>query len=382
MDAASVPGQTGNVVRADRTSTGKEHFEVLDGLRGSAAILIVVFHVFNYSFGWNTPLSLLHHAYLAVDFFFGLSGFVVAYAYDDRWTRMSTLQFFRIRLIRLHPLVLVGATLGLLGYLFDPFGKAINHTSAPMLVLAYVTSLLLLPSPPVGGRPNETQALNGPAWSLMQEYLGNIAYALVLRRLRALTLGLIFGVSGLLLICVANSKGSLDGGWGYPEIWMAPLRLTVSFVMGLWLYRIQDRIRRPKIGLLALSILLVVIFQAPRFPNLGGLSLNGLYDAACVLFLFPLVITCGAHSDAGGGMVKLCKFSGRLSYPLYITHIAFVYIIANFAHTRHPAKSTLLTCIFLLLPFVVVVAWLALKYFDEPVRAWLSRRYGTKQTET
>ena len=95
-----------------RTSTGKEHFEVLDGLRGSAAILIVIFHVFNYSFGWDTPLSLMHHAYLAVDFFFGLSGFVVAYAYDDRWTRMSTFQFFRIRLIRLHPLVLIGATLG------------------------------------------------------------------------------------------------------------------------------------------------------------------------------------------------------------------------------------------------------------------------------
>jgi peptidoglycan/LPS O-acetylase OafA/YrhL len=88
---------------------------------------------------------------------------------------MSIPQFFRIRLIRLHPLVLVGATLGLLGYLFDPFGKAINHTPAPMLLLAYVTSLLLLPSPPVGGRPEETQALNGPAWSLMQEYLGNIA---------------------------------------------------------------------------------------------------------------------------------------------------------------------------------------------------------------
>ena len=133
-----------------RTSTGKEHFEVLDGLRGSAAILIVIFHVFNYSFGWDTPLSLMHHAYLAVDFFFGLSGFVVAYAYDDRWTRMSTFQFFRIRLIRLHPLVLIGATLGLLGYLLDPFGKSINHTSTPMLLLAYVTSLLLLPSPPVG----------------------------------------------------------------------------------------------------------------------------------------------------------------------------------------------------------------------------------------
>src|SRR6202050_5307893 len=250
-------------VVVDRTSSGKEHFEVLDGLRGSAAFLIVIFHLFNYSFGFHGPWALVKHAYLAVDFFFALSGFVVAYAYDDRWTRMSTLQFFRIRLIRLHPLVLVGATLGLLGYLLDPFGKGIDQTSTPMLLLAYVTSLLLLPSPPVGGRQNESQALNGPAWCLMQEYLGNIASALVLRRLRALTLGIIFGVSGLLLIWVANVKGSLDGGWGYPEIWMAPLRLTVSFVMGLWLYRIQHRIRRPQIGLLVLSILLLVIFQMP-----------------------------------------------------------------------------------------------------------------------
>src|SRR6202522_549551 len=336
MNDVSTQGQTGSAVRADRTSTGKEHFEVLDGLRGSAAILIVIFHVFNYSFGWDTPLSLMHHAYLAVDFFFGLSGFLVAYAYDDRWTRMSTLQFFRIRLIRLHPLVLVGATFGLLGYLFDPFGKGINHTSTPMLMLAYVTSLLLLPSPPVGGRLNETQALNGPAWSLMQEYLGNIAYALILRRLRAVTLGIIFGVSGLLLIWVANTKGSLDGGWGLTEIWMAPLRLTVSFVMGLWLYRIHGRIRHPKIGLLALSIVLVVVFQMPKFPSLGGLSLNGLYDAACVVLLFPLIILCGAHSEAGAGMMRLCRLSGKLSYPLYITHIPFVYVLANFAETRHP----------------------------------------------
>src|ERR1700748_260968 len=202
-------------ITADRTSSGKEHFEVLDGLRGSASFLIVLFHIFNYPFDFKPPLHLMHHAYISVDFFFGLSGFVVAYAYDDRWTRMSTLQFFRIRLIRLHPLVLVGATFGLLGYLFDPFGKAINQTSTPMLLLAYVTSLLLLPSPPVGGRHNESQALNGPAWSLMQGYLGNIAYALVLRRLRARTLGVIFAVSGLVLVWVANVKGSLDGGWGY-----------------------------------------------------------------------------------------------------------------------------------------------------------------------
>src|SRR6202007_1177169 len=177
--------------------------------------------------------------------------------------------------------------LGLLGVLVDPFSKARNRTDAAMLLLAYVTSLLLLPSPPVGGRHNESQALNGPAWSLMQEDLGNIAYALILRRLRTITLAIIFGLSGLLLIWTANTKGSLDGGWGYPEIWIAPLRLTVSFVIGLWLYRIHERIRFPKIGLLLLSIVLVLCFQMPQFSNLSGLSLNGLYDAAGVLFLFP-----------------------------------------------------------------------------------------------
>jgi peptidoglycan/LPS O-acetylase OafA/YrhL len=367
-------------VVVDHTSSGKQHFEVLDGLRGSAAFLIVIFHVFNYSFGFQGPFALVHHAYLAVDFFFALSGFVVAYAYDDRWTRMSVLQFFRIRLIRLHPLVLIGATLGLIGYLFDPFGKAINHTGTGMLLLAYVTSLLLLPSPSVGGRHNESQALNGPAWSLMQEYLGNIAYALILRRLRALTPAIIFGLSGLLLIWTANAKGSLDGGWDYPNIWMAPLRLTVSFVMGLWLYRVHDRIRIPKIGLLLLSIVLVVCFQMPAFPKIGAYSLNGLYDAACVLFLFPLIILCGAHSDAGTGMIRLCKFSGRLSYALYITHIPFVYVLASYSWTMHPSLNVKLTLILLLIPFVSFVAWLVLKYYDEPIRARLTRRYAIKST--
>src|SRR5258708_12872936 len=155
-------------ITVDRTSSGKEHFEVLDGLRGSAAFLIVLFHLFNYPFGFRPPLHLMHHAYLAVDFFFGLSGFVVAYAYDDRWTRMTMLQFFRIRLIRLHPLVLIGATLGLLGYIFDPFSKAINHTAAPLLLLAYIASLLLLPSPPVGGTLHDTPPLTSPACTHMQ----------------------------------------------------------------------------------------------------------------------------------------------------------------------------------------------------------------------
>src|ERR1700727_3836682 len=122
------------------------------------------------------------------------------------------------------------------------------------------------------------------------------------------------------------------------------------------------------IGLLLLSIVLVVCFQMPQFPKVGGLSLNGLYDAACVLFLFPLVILCGAHSNAGTGMIRLCKFSGRLSYPLYITHIPFVYVLSGYSWTRHPSMDMKLIWIFLLIPFVIFVAWIVLEDLQHRVR--------------
>jgi peptidoglycan/LPS O-acetylase OafA/YrhL len=138
----------------------------------------------------------------------------------------------------------------------------------------------------------------------------------------------------------------------------------------------------PKIGLLFLSIILVVSFQMPKFSNAGALDWNGLYDAACVLFLTPLIILCGAHSNAGTGMIRLCKFSGRLSYPLYITHIVFVYVLAGYAWTRHPGTAVIIFWIFIVLPVAIAVAWFFLKFFDEPVRAWLTRRYGLKRTNS
>lgn len=81
------------------------------------------------------------------------------------------------------------------------------------------------------------------------------------------------------------------------------------------------------------------------------------------------------------GMIRICKFSGRLSYPLHITHIPFVYVLANFAWTRNPSANLKLAWIFVLIPFVILVAWLALKLYDEPIRARLTRRYGIRWAE-
>jgi peptidoglycan/LPS O-acetylase OafA/YrhL len=157
MDGVSILSRPEDTFSADRTGTGKTHFEVLDGLRGSAAFLIVAFHIIGIPLGFNNSKNVLHHAYLAVDFFFGLSGFVVGYAYDDRWSRMTMFQFFKLRLIRLQPLVVLGATMGLASYLLDPYGKHLQQTPLVTLLLAYLASLLLIPSPSVQNRIGETR---------------------------------------------------------------------------------------------------------------------------------------------------------------------------------------------------------------------------------
>src|SRR5690606_24682233 len=91
----------------------KPHFQILDGLRGIAALAIVVFHFMEWIFpdAYENPIG---HGFLAVDFFFCLSGFVISYAYDNRIEQMGNLEFFKRRLIRLHPLVILGSVLGLL----------------------------------------------------------------------------------------------------------------------------------------------------------------------------------------------------------------------------------------------------------------------------
>ena len=371
MTFVSTAVKTNDIIQPDRTSSGKAHFEVLDGLRGSAAFLVVAFHIIGIPLGFNNSKNLLHHAYLAVDFFFGLSGFVIAYAYDDRWSRMGTWQFFKLRLIRLHSLVVLGATMGLASYMLDPYGKDLQQTPLVTLLLAYVASVLLVPSPTVQNRVGETHTLNSPSWSLTQEYLANVAYALILRRLRTSVLAVIAVVTGAVLLLEALQRGSLDAGWGYSNYWMAPIRLAFPFVTGLWLFRVHDRLPRFKVGFLPLSILLLGAFAVPVLPKLGTFSCNGLYDAICVLLVFPVILIGGAHSNAGFGLTGLCKASGRLSYPLYMTHYPFMYVYANWVETRHPARATQREVALLLVPLVISVAWLAVKFIDEPIRAKL-----------
>jgi len=360
------------IVHPDRTATGKPHYEVLDGLRGTAAVMVVLFHIMGMPIAWSDDGQYLHHAAMAVDFFFGLSGFVVAYAYDARWPRMSVRQFCTIRLIRLHPLVLLGALLGLISFLADPF--AANQKLVPLVVVLrdFALACLLLPHAALPNRWTDTHSLNSPAWSLLQEYIGNLAYALVLRRLGTRALGTVMAIAAAWLLWLLWQRNSIDMGSDWTSWWGAPARMSFSFTMGLWLYRVRERLPKARLGWGVLSIVLVLVFATPLVPKSVPHG-NGLFEAAAAMLLFPAIILCGAHSEIGRIEMALCKFAGRISYPIYILHYPFLLIYMNFALFEKPSASAIWMAgagSFLL---VVAVSWLALNYYDEPLRARLKR---------
>jgi peptidoglycan/LPS O-acetylase OafA/YrhL len=357
----------------DRTATGKEHFEVLDGLRGVAALLVVLFHIQGITVNWDGAKVFFHHAPLAVDFFFALSGFVIGYAYDDRRGEMTAGRFFALRLIRLHPMVIVGVLLGFASYLLDPYAGTAQAVSWSRLLIALGMGLLVLPSWSLPNRWTDTHPLNGPCWSLFQEYLGNIAYAFVLRRLPTRVLGALAALSAVGLIGCAVHFGTLDCGSAWDHPWMAPVRLCFPFLTGLWLYRVRARLPRITLGYLPLALILTAIVIFPTLPEMGGIKLNGLYEGLCVVLLFPAIIVAGAHSAAGRGMMGLCKASGRISYPIYVTHFPFLYVWMNYVANEHPSSGRMFVIGAALVPFLLLVAWAALVFWDEPVRARLRK---------
>ncbi len=363
-------------------SDSKQHYAILDGLRGVAAVLVVVFHLFEASATSHLD-QLINHGYLAVDFFFVLSGFVIGYAYDDRWPRLTLADFFRRRLIRLHPLIIMGMLVGALAFYFQG-GKlwpGISEVPALKTILIMLIGFTLLPVPPaldIRGW-NEMHPLNGPAWSLFFEYVANLLYALFIRKFSTTALALFVLLAGaaLLHLAVTSPNGDIVGGWSLEpaQLRIGLTRLLYPFFAGLLLSRLARPTRLPH-AFLWCSLLVTAALAAPRVGGSTQLWLNGLYDAVCIIFVFPLVVYLGASGEVRGKFAtRLCALLSAISYPLYITHYPLIYIYtAWILNNKIPLRAAWPVALLVLLGSLVL-AYACLKLYDEPVRKWLSRRF-------
>ncbi|WP_220464026.1 acyltransferase family protein [Adhaeribacter radiodurans] len=163
----------------------KQHYPILDGLRGLAAIIVVTFHL-DEPFSISNLDKMVNHGYLAVDFFFLISGFVMGYAYDNRWSKMTVGSFFKRRIERLQPMVVLGMTLGAIGFYFtDSEIWPLIHT-IPLwkMLLVMLIGYTILPVPlPLDIRGwQEMHPLNSVGWSLFFEYIAYILYAVWIRK--------------------------------------------------------------------------------------------------------------------------------------------------------------------------------------------------------
>lgn len=368
----------------------KPHYELLDGLRGVAALLVVFYHIFEgFSFaGGGTLITVINHGYLAVDFFFILSGFVIGYAYDDRWKKNLTLKgFFKRRLIRLHPMIVMGAVIGCLTF-FIQGGVKWDGTqvATSAVMLALLLAMFFIPAYPGAGydvRGNgEMFSLNGPSWSLFFEYIGNILYALFIHRLsnKALTVLVILLGLGLSWFALSDvvGYGMIGVGWTLDGLnfWGGMLRMLFPFTLGMLISR-NFRPFKVRGAFWICSVILLVLFWVPYIGGHSPVCLNGVFEMVCIVVIFPLLVCLGASGQTTDKRsTRICKFLGDISYPLYAIHYPLMYLfyawlIENKLYTLGETWPMAALVYF----GSIVLAYLCLKLYDEPVRKWLGRKF-------
>ena len=367
----------------------KRHFQILDALRGIAAIIVVLYHLLEiYSNGDRTQ-QIINHGYLAVDFFFMLSGYVMAHAYDDRWDTMTTKEFFKRRIIRLHPLVIVGTLLGALLFYTQESAMfpLIANTSIWNVIIVTIIGMTLIPitiSMDIRGW-DEMHPLNGAAWSLFFEYIANILHVFILRKLSKLVLAILVLLAAIALMHMAltTERGDITGGWALnvEQMKIGFTRLLFPYLAGMLLRRMVDPIKKKNTFLLA-AIILIATLSVPRIGSANEIWQNGLYDALIVIFVFPMIIYWGAIGEVTNQTLnKACTFLGDISYPLYILHFPFVLTyLAWVANNKIPMSQGIWVGLGVLI-FSLIFSYAVLKWYDIPVRKWLMTQLNKKKVQ-
>jgi peptidoglycan/LPS O-acetylase OafA/YrhL len=366
----------------------KKHYPILDGLRGVAAVMVVFMHIMETFSGGNRFVMIINHGYLAVDFFFLLSGFVISYAYDDRWPKMTQWDFYKRRLVRLQPMVVVGSVVGAALFYFQksPVFPLIAGTPWWQLLLTMIIGATLIPVPvsmDIRGW-QEMHPLDGPGWSLFFEYIANILYAIFFRRLPKIALAIVAGLAACLLTgyLVSGPKGDLIGGWSLnaEQLFIGFTRVLFPFTAGLLLCRMGKPIRlKGAFGWCAFFIILLL--SMPRFGDEQHIWMNGIYEAFVVIVVFPLIVSIGAGGHINDpSTAKACKLLGAISYPLYITHYPLIYTFTAWVANNHiPLGVKGLLVGLAVAALSILLAYAYLKLYDEPVREWLKRKVLMKK---
>jgi peptidoglycan/LPS O-acetylase OafA/YrhL len=337
-----------------------QRYATLDGLRGVAAFFVVCYHT--HIFRGSSAIA--PHGYLAVDFFFLLSGFVIASAYEKKIVAGFTVtEFFKHRVIRLYPIALAGVLLGALRllahYTINPF----ESEPAPWIALAILLNVLILPLWSQTHFRGELFPANGPVWSLFGEFLVNLGWSVLASlKLPFTVIALLLAASGIKLFSLMHHVALDDLGWSSQHLLGAACRVTFSFLLGTAIYRFRGALpnlsNKPGMLPVITMIALLLVLGMPWFGTV--------WDAMAIFSFLPAIlmlgVICGRESSA-----PVRALLGEMSYPVYAIHFPIFLLVSEFRHLIFPSLdvSSLISISVLL----ALVAAFALNRFDHWLRA-------------
>lgn len=283
----------------------------LTGVRGVAALSVMVYHLPQHSVFAAFRMPLFDRAYLCVDLFFVLSGFVMAIGYremvDARPSSRRYVAFLRHRLARVFPLHLVVTLAFLLRAMVDVSGDGAAVRAGDV-----GANLLMIQSWGLG-----TTALAGNSWSVSTEWVAYLLFPLLAIGVRSpLRWGLAVAAVALLAL-VATSGIGVRGSMDVVQrtSFLPVLRCLGSFTLGMLAQRIADRpgVRRLLGGDGAFVVTVAVIASTLLLPD----------SDLIVVLLLPLLILCCYHEGRAVQAILANRASlglGIISYSLYLWH--------------------------------------------------------------
>ena len=368
-----------NLVKSP-TPASHHRFHFLDALRGIAAIIVLLRHA---PFAYAGSL-VSTNSFLAVDFFFCLSGFVIAFSYEKRLSGSLDLRRFCVtRLIRLYPLALLGTLAGAVEALY--YLHAARSSGALFAILSQLFhGVLILPSFSSVHPGTMLFPLDQVMWTLCVELLANLLYAVMVRLDLAKSWVLSLVALAMLASFAWESHVFQTLNLGYMTIGaqVGLLRVGFSFFTGVLIFRLRERwlsaqlytklsTRGSIVAGALLSITFVGVLCNP--PQWSGRHAQLLF----VSLLFPAIVYLGAMVALPARWNVICSFLGIISYPLYILHPPLLWVLGSKPSMRfaepHPFAASLIMLGFL--PVLVAISWLAATFYDSPIRQILLTRY-------
>lgn len=362
-----------------RFTPPKSHrFLLLDALRGLAALVVVGFH--SPPQMWSIPPS---NGMLAVDFFFCLSGFIVAFSYEQRLAESLSLKdFFIVRLIRLYPVYFLGSLLGLVMSVMTTHVTRVGEQSAINWLILAGFALFIVPVHVSSLKFQFAFPLDMAAWSLFFELVANVVFALLVKaRVARSSIFLLIGAaSGAILAHSIYHGGTMDVGSKNTTMALGYARVFLSFSTGVLTYRLYCSTRMFQLSSIshAICATLVILCLSVILLSPIGFMRTEFVRLVAVIICFPTLVYLGALAQIPERFSRKCVVLGELSYPLYLLHLPLLGLL----YARHVLRFSSAhprVAVFGLILFVAALAaaaWWIGERWDLPIRRYLMRCYA------